>query len=131
MRHPLELSPASQAAEVRTEGLERILAFSDGVFAIAITLLILDIRLPGPEVHLDDAQLLAQLLDLWPKLFAYLPSFLLVAIFWIKHHATLRDVRAYDARLLWENMLLLLVVTFIRFPMAVMSVQRNGVATAF
>jgi uncharacterized membrane protein len=122
---------ADRAAGLHTEGLERILAFSDGVFAIAITLLILDIRLPGAEVHLSDAELFEQLKALWPKLFAYLLSFAVVAIFWVKHHATFRGVKAYDARLVWANMLLLLVVSFIPFPTAVMSAQRNGVAMAF
>ena len=117
--------------KAETEGLERLLAFSDGVFAIAITLLVLDIRLPGIESPLTDAQLLEQLHELWPKFLAYLLSFLVVAIFWVKHHATFRSIKAYDSRLVGLNMLLLLVVSFIPFPTAVMSAQHNSVATVF
>lgn len=117
-------------SEVRTEGLERLLAFSDGVFAIAITLLILDIHLPGIETPLTNAQLFGQLLALWPKIFAYLLSFGVVAIFWVKHHTTFRRIKAFDAHLIWLNMALLLVVSFVPFPTAVMSAQRNGAATA-
>ena len=117
--------------EIRTEGLDRLVFFSDGVFAIAITLLILDIRLPNIEVPMSNAQLLQELIALWPKFSAYLFSFLVVALFWVKHHTAYRYIRAYDARLIWLNMLLLLIVAFIPFPTAVMSFQNNGVATAF
>jgi uncharacterized membrane protein len=116
---------------IRTEGLDRLLFFSDGVFAIAITLLILDIRLPSIEAPLNNTQLLQELLALWPKVAAYLLSFAVIATFWVKHHTAFRYIKAYDSRLILLNMLLLSVIAFIPFPTAVMRSQPNGVAWAF
>src|SRR5882757_10458549 len=73
--------PARQARMfMRTSRVE---AFSDGVFAIAITLLILEIRLPGDSAGLTDARLRAELLGLWPSYLAYTISFLLIGMVWI------------------------------------------------
>jgi uncharacterized membrane protein len=114
----------------QTIGLERLIAFSDAIFSIAITLLALDIRLPKTEGHLSNAELFAQLLVIWPKYYAYFISFVIVAIFWIKHHVSFRYIRAYDDRLMFLNLLLLLIVAVIPFPASVISEQRNSVAIA-
>jgi uncharacterized membrane protein len=80
----------------QTAGLDRVLFFSDAVFAIAITLLILDVRLPKTEGPLSNEQLSDELVALWPKIAAWLLSFAIVALFWIKHHVSFRYIEAHD-----------------------------------
>lgn len=91
-------------------GTRRLEAFSDGVFAIAITLLILEVRVP-PERPLGEG-----LLDIWPSYFAYVTSFLTIGVIWFNHDAILRLVGRADRALLTLNTLLLMVVAFIPFP---------------
>ena len=88
-------------------GLERLVFFSDAVFAIAITLLALDIRLPIEAVHLSDLQLFNSLVDIWPKYLSFLISFLVIGNFWIAHHRRYRYISRYDTRLLLLNLLVL------------------------
>jgi uncharacterized membrane protein len=99
-----------------TESPGRVEAFSDGVFAIAITLLILEIRVP----HGDDG-LWAGLLALWPSYIAFLMSFVVILIMWVNHHELLRMVRAVNYPFLFTNGFLLLTVTFVPFPTAVLA----------
>jgi uncharacterized membrane protein len=93
----------------------RLEAFSDGVFAIAITLLVLDLVVPAHEeaaVH----GLAHALAGEWPAYFAYLVSFLVIGIIWVNHHAMFDRVRYVDRRVLFANLLLLLAVSIIPFP---------------
>ncbi len=92
-------------------GTGRIEAFSDGVFAIAITLLILEIRVPAHSRDLGRA-----LLQIWPSYLAYATSFFSIGVMWVNHHAIFRKVARSDHTLLFLNNLLLLVVAFIPFP---------------
>ena len=92
---------------------ERIVNFSDGVFAIAITILILDIGVPD---GLSPSEVPAQVLDLWPKYLSYVISFLVLAIYWQAHHRVFRPIRGYDGTLLWLNFLFLMAVAFLPFP---------------
>jgi uncharacterized membrane protein len=112
-------------------GLERLIFFSDAVFAIAITLLALDIRLPASGEAPSNAQLLAQLLGLWPKYLAYLVSFLAIGTFWLGHHRRFRFIRRHDRGLLMLNLLFLMVIAFIPFPTSVISESGNRTATIF
>jgi uncharacterized membrane protein len=90
----------------------RIEAFSDGVLAIAITLLVLDIRIePDQFDHLWRA-----LGDEWPAYLAYVTSFLTVAAVWLAHHALFTKLRYVDPVLLRLNLLLLMVAAFLPFP---------------
>jgi uncharacterized membrane protein len=92
---------------------DRILNLSDGVFAIAITLLVLDIRVPDiPEA----TQLPPALLSLWPKYLGYVLSFVVISSLWIIHHSIFRGIRAYDRTLLYLNFLFLMLVAFVPFP---------------
>jgi uncharacterized membrane protein len=89
----------------------RLEAFSDGVFAIAITLLVLDLRVPrGLQRGLTDA-----LLSLWPSYAGYLVSFMIIGIIWVNHHAVFRNIARADRPLLFLNLLLLLFVVAIPF----------------
>src|SRR5437899_11833967 len=99
-----------------TEAPGRVEAFSDGVFAIAITLLILEIRVP----HVEHG-LWAGLLALWPSYVAFLMSFVVILIMWVNHHELIRLVRAVGYPFLFANGLLLLTVTFVPFPTAVLA----------
>ena len=112
-------------------GLERLIFFSDAVFAIAITLLALEIRLPPVEGSLSDAQLLRTLLAIWPRYLGYIISFLVIGIFWIGHHRKFSYIRRYDRNLLLINLLLLMAVAFIPFPTTVISEYGNRTATIF
>ncbi|MEZ4672538.1 MAG: TMEM175 family protein [Anaerolineae bacterium] len=112
-------------------GLERLVFFSDAVFAIAVTLLALEIRLPSEKSALTDAELLQYLLALWPKYLGYILSFLIVGSFWLGHHRRFRYIQRYDATLIFLNLLLLMIIAFIPFPTAVLSEHGNQVATIF
>jgi uncharacterized membrane protein len=87
-------------------------AFSDGVFAIAITLLVLDIRVP--LTAFDD--LWQAILDEWPAYLGYVTSFLTIGGFWLGHHAIFRRLRYADRRVMTINLLLLMAVAFLPFP---------------
>src|SRR5690242_7547497 len=91
----------------------RVEAFSDGVFAIAITLLILDLHVPLPPGGGGPFSLGRSLLALWPAYVAYLMSFAVVFVIWVNHHRILTIVRRVDQPFLFWNGLLLLVVTVV------------------
>lgn len=112
-------------------GLERLIFFSDAVFAIAITLLALEIRLPALPEAVSNAQLQDALLSLAPKYLSYVISFLVIGVFWVSHHRTFHNVVRYDGRLLWLNLLLLFFVAFMPFPTAVIGEYGNRTGTIF
>ncbi|HUR63075.1 MAG TPA: TMEM175 family protein [Candidatus Thermoplasmatota archaeon] len=91
----------------------RLEAFSDGVFAIAITLLVLELRVP-------EGALLPGLLHEWPSFLSFTLSFVTILIMWTNHHANLAHVVRADGRLLFANGFLLLMITFVPFPTAVL-----------
>jgi len=103
----------------------RLEAFSDGVFAIVITLLILDIKVPEGAHGQLGAALAAQ----WPQYVAYLLSFLIVGIIWLNHHATVNLVSRTDHRLQVYNLGLLLAVSVLPWPTALLAeYARDGTA---
>ena len=112
-------------------GLERLVFFSDAVFAIAITLLVLQIQLPAGAETFDDRQLLDALISIWNKYLAYVISFLVIGTFWVSHHRKFRLIRRYDSTLLLLNVLMLMFVAFLPFPSAVISANPNRTATIF
>ena len=89
----------------------RLEAFSDGVFAIAATLLVLELRVPADGPDLPEA-----LRELWPAYAAYLVSFLTIGIIWVNHHTLLEHCRRVDRRFLYLNLLLLVAVGIVPFP---------------
>jgi uncharacterized membrane protein len=94
----------------------RLEAFSDGVFAIAITLLVLEIKVPPPNTALW-----AALLQLWPSYLAYVVSFLVIGAIWINHHAMFKHIVRVDGTLLLLNVLHLMLIAFLPFPTAVLA----------
>jgi TMEM175 potassium channel family protein len=103
-----------------TTGLNtnRIEAFSDGVFAVAITLLVLNLQVPELAASVVSKELVAKLIELWPKLLIYVLSFVIVGIYWVAHHNSFHYIKRTDRTLLWLNLLLLLCIVFIPFPTA-------------
>ena len=107
----------------------RIEAFSDGVFAIAITLLILTIQPPVAAEFTSNRALLESLARLWPSFLAFLLSFIVILMIWANHHDFFRMLRAADRSLLFANGGLLLMVTFLPFPTAVLAGHLHGAAS--
>lgn len=110
-----------EAQEMRSPSAEketgRLEAFSDGVFAIAITLLILNIDVPP----LDGGTLAEALLRQWPAFLAYGVAFLTILIMWVNHHALFRHIHRIDRPFLILNGLLLMLVTFVNYPTALLT----------
>lgn len=123
----------SQSNEQRETG--RVEAFSDGVFAIAITLLVLDLKLPLANQITDGQALEDALLRLWPSFAAFVTSFAAILIMWMNHHGIFRLVRRVNGPFLAANGFLLLTVIFVPFPTAVLASHVLGpsstIAAAF
>lgn len=97
----------------------RIEAFSDGVFAIAITLLVLELKVPSSDV--PHGALWAQLRGEWPQFGAYLTSFAIIGVMWVNHHSMFNQFVRADRGLMFLNLLLLLWTALLPFPTALVS----------
>ena len=104
---------------------DRIVNLSDGIFAIAITLLVLDIRVPEIPENLVAGKLPEELLSPWPRYLGYILSFVSISVFWMIHHSIFRPIRTYDRNLLYLNFLFLMVVAFVPFPTALLGEYGN------
>jgi uncharacterized membrane protein len=100
---------------------ERILFFSDAVFAISITLLVLEIKVPEIPKEFSELQLGYSLLRMTPKFIGFFISFFLIGQTWIEHHRMCSFLGEYDFGLLWRNLWLLLFVVFLPFATALLS----------
>jgi len=103
----------------------RLEAFSDGVFAIAITLLVLELAVPAARGKEDLAGVLR---GEWPSYFAYVVSFAIIGIMWVNHHGLMHNVARVDRPLLFFNLLLLFFVAVLPFPTALLAehLQSDG-----
>jgi uncharacterized membrane protein len=99
----------------------RLVSFSDSVFAITITLLVLEIRAPA-----SDGDLLHSLLALWPSYLAYVVSFLFIGQVWVNHHVMFDHIRAADRSILLLNTLVLMAVAFLPFATSVLAGTLRG-----
>ena len=98
----------------------RLESFSDGVFAIAITLLVLELKVP----HLSGANLASSLKEvvvLIPNIATFVLSFITIAIFWVNHHQLTRSIDTVSRKIIWGNMLFLMFVTLIPFATSVVT----------
>lgn len=97
----------------------RIEALADGVFAIAMTLLVLDLKVPNIS-HANPDQLLPALLAQWPKYISYAISFFMLGIYWIGHHNQFHVIRRSDRGFLWINILYLMTISLLPFSTALL-----------
>jgi uncharacterized membrane protein len=114
---PNEERPAPEIADVRLSDTDRLESFSDGVFAITITLLVTDIVAPSYQA----GRLLEQLLRQWANYVAFLASFAYIGIIWLNHRAVFSRVRYCNRSLHLANLLLLLTSGLIPFPTIILS----------
>jgi uncharacterized membrane protein len=110
----------------------RLEAFSDGVFAVAITLLVLQFVDPGAK----NGELLSKLLGQWPQLATYGASFLTIGVIWVNHHTIFKGIREVDRTIQFINLVLLLLVVLVPYPTELLghylnSGQNGSVAAAF
>jgi TMEM175 potassium channel family protein len=119
---------AGTTDEVRAEReCSRIEAFSDGVFAIAITLLVLDLVQIPPGAA--GQNLIQVYLPHWERFLAFVVGFCTILVCWINHHHMFLYIRRFDSRLMWLNGFLLLLVTFAPFPTAILAQYINHSAS--
>lgn len=100
--------------------LERVILFSDAVFAIIITIMILDVKLPEGLKHADAEKIREAFKELTPKLFAYLASFGLIGVFWTRHLKIFKNLRDYDMTLIAANLFFLFIISL--FPFAISTI---------
>lgn len=98
----------------------RLEAFCDGVFAIALTLLVLDIKVPSSDVIGTTQDLWRALAHTAPSLFAFVLSFIIILITWVNHHASLKLINGASAAFVYANGFLLLTVVLLPFPTALL-----------
>jgi uncharacterized membrane protein len=115
-----DISPQLEPG-TRISATGRVEAFSDGVMAIAITLLVLDLKVPSQAETVETGSLIAALAANWPSYLAYLAAFLTIGIIWLNHRAFVDRVRRFDHRLHWLNLALLLGVATLPFPTALLA----------
>ena len=112
--------------------LNRIEAFSDGVFAIIVTLLVLELKVPALDDHESVRELGDHLVELLPKFVSWLLSFIIVCKFWLNHHHVLGLARHANYALVWLNSLFLMFQSFVPFPTALMGeYSTNPLAVSF
>jgi len=121
----LTQDPAAQLGS----STDRLRNLSDGVFAIVITLLILEVKAPHLTDPANGTELLRAIGKLWPKLLSYLISFFMVGIYWVGHRNIFEAIQRCNRTLLWLNNFFLLGVTFLPFPAAILGeYNANGMA---
>ena len=114
-------------AESQTFKPERMLAFSDAVMAVAITLLVLDLKLPG---EVSSAELGNALRAALPNISAYALSFVVIGLLWIGHHQQFSHIRRVDGVLIWLNLFFLLTIGLIPFVTSLLSDHGDALATS-
>jgi len=108
---------AIDGGDVSTARLETL---TDGIFAIAMTILVLNIRLPDLAAGETSGDLFLKLGQLWPTLASFIISFIVLAMFWVAHHTEFRYIKKLDHKLIWLNMFYLLFVSLLPFSAALL-----------
>lgn len=119
-----QVSPEQQVINGDSE-IGRVNALSDGVFAIAITLLVLNIEVPNIPANLVAQELPSTLIALVPDLLSYVISFLVIGSYWIAHRNIFQGIRSPDRVIIWLNILFLMFVAFLPFPTALLDEYSN------
>jgi uncharacterized membrane protein len=110
--------------------LERIVFLSDAVFGIALTLLVLEIKVPELLPVASSVQLWERLLELWPNLFSYILSFAVIGVYWLDHHRLFRHLVYFDSSLISLNFLFLFFIAVSPFSTALLG-RYTGLQTAW
>ena len=110
---------------------DRLLALSDGVIAIAITLLVLEITVPKIPVGSPISVLPDLILDQWHELFGFVLSFLVIASYWVNHRRIFVHIEKHDRGVVWLNLLFLLVVAFVPFASSVFATYPDQLGIMF
>lgn len=110
---------------VRGFAKNRLEALVDGIFAVALTLLVLDIKLPERETFATNDQLWERLLELERHFAIYVISFVVIGMYWISHHIQFHFIRYTDRRLIWLNMFFLLMISFVPFATDLMGDHKD------
>lgn len=118
---------AERQNQDQTPSTKRIEAFSDGVFSIVITLLVLELHTPEIQNKTDWAELYNALWGLAPKYLGFVMSFFFVAVFWVSHHQFFNTLNFSKRGLLWINNLFLFFVTFLPFPTGVLGAYHDNI----
>jgi uncharacterized membrane protein len=106
----------------------RIETLTDGIFAVAMTLLVLNISVPQISSHSADivgTELLKRLFDLWPKILSYAISFLILAIYWSGHHRQFHYIKHSDRVLVWINIMFLMFISILPFSTSLLGEYRE------
>lgn len=122
---PLAAPAEADRLDEGTLGFERIVFFSDAVFAIAITLLALEIRLGEIPDALVDTQFVQKLWELGPEVFSFFLGFSVIGAYWISHHRIFGYIKRYDPQLIWLNLLFLALIAISPFPTSVIGEYGN------
>jgi uncharacterized membrane protein len=109
------MKPAKGSAPAGIFTKNRLEALSDGVFAIVMTILVLEISVPLITGTSANMELLHRLLEMWPKFLAYGVSFLVLGVIWINHHLMFHHIRRADNKLVWINIIMLMFVALVPF----------------
>jgi uncharacterized membrane protein len=109
------MSVSTQKGFVAFLALHRLAALTDGVFAIVMTLLVLEISIPEIAQSSLNSELPQRLIELWPKFLSYVISFVILGIFWYLHHIAFHYIKRSDNGLIWLNILFLMFVALIPF----------------
>src|SRR5687767_9401686 len=102
-------------------GKNRIEALSDGIFAIVMTLLILEFHVPNLPSNAPNVEVLPALIALWPKFVSYIVTFVSLGFFWVGHHIMYHAIRRADRTLLWLNILFFMFVSLLPFSTSVLN----------
>jgi uncharacterized membrane protein len=112
-------------------GKNRIEALSDGIFAIVMTLLILELHVPNLPANTANVEVAAALLGLWPKFLSYGVAFVSLGVFWIAHHIMYHAVRRADRTLLWLNIAFFMLVALLPFSTSVLNAFSGSLIAPF
>jgi uncharacterized membrane protein len=112
-------------------GKNRIEALSDGIFAIVMTLLILELHVPKLPATAANVEVMAALFGLWPKFVSYLVAFVSLGVFWIAHHIMYHAIRRADRTLLWLNIVFFMFVSLLPFSTSVLNAFPRALITPF
>ena len=112
----------SGASESGQQGMSpaRLETLADGIFAIAMTLLVLNVQVPQIPAHLVGERLPRALFDLWPRFLSFALSFVVVGVYWVGHHNQFHYVRRVDRPFMWLNILFLMCIAFVPFSAALL-----------